>query len=391
MILLADDQLNNLDTLKKGLETKGIEMEFASSGGEALRKILKNDYELIILDMQLSGIDVFEIADKVKELGKVEGLPVMLSSSVDIEKSYFDKALHEGWEYFKKPIETDLLVYKICHVIRRHRETLSLKAAKQSLQKEIGKLRQADSTKEEFISIAAHELSTPITSINGYLQLALRAAQKNSIEQTTHLLYKGLNQVNKLNRLAKDLLDSSRLQAGKMVYNFSVFNCKEFLKQTIENVKYTFPERKISCNSDIEVLIEGDQERLEQVLTNYLTNALKYSPVISEVIVYTEIKEGRQLTIYVKDFGPGISPEMQHHIFQKYYRVKDNKNIHQGLGMGLFICSQIISYHQGEFGLESEIGKGSVFYFSLPIKAKQDRLWASVKANVKKNQSSPTR
>ena len=392
MILIADDQLNNLDTLKKVLEAKGIEMELASSGGEALRKILKNDYELIILDIQLPGIDVFDMADKIRELSNLEGLPIMLSSSINIDKSYFDKGLNEGvWDYFKKPIETDLLVYKICHAIRHHRETLSLKAVKQSLQKEIGTLRQADSTKEEFISIAAHELSTPITSINGYLQLALRAAQKNGIEQTIHLLNKGLNQVNKLNRLAKDLLDSSRLQAGKMVYNFSVFNCKEFLKQTIENVKYTFPERKISCNSDIEVLIEGDQERLEQVLTNYLTNALKYSPATSEVIVYTEIKKGRQLSIYVKDFGPGISPEIQHHIFQKYYRVKDSKNTHQGLGMGLFICSQIVSYHQGEFGLESEIGKGSVFYFSLPIKAKQDRLRASVKLSVKKNKSSRSR
>ena len=392
MILIADDQLNNLDTLKKVLEAKGIEMELASSGGEVLKRILKNDYELIILDIQLPGIDVFDIADKIKELSSVEGIPILFSSYIDMDKSCFDKGLNEGaWDCFKKPIETDLLVYKICYVIRHYRETLSLKAAKQSLQKEIGKLRQADSTKEEFISIAAHELSTPITSINGYLQLALRAAQKNNIEQTTHLLNKGLNQVNKLNRLAKDLLDSSRLQAGKMVYNFSVFNCKEFLTQTIENVKYTFPERKISCNSDIEVLIEGDQERLEQVLTNYLTNALKYSPITSEVIVYTEIKEGRQLTIYVKDFGTGISPEIQHHIFQKYYRVKDSKNTRQGLGMGLFICSQIVSYHQGEFGLESEIGKGSVFYFSLPIKAKKEDLRPSVKSSVKKNQSSPSR
>lgn len=392
MILIADDQFNSLDTLKKVLEAKGIEMELASSGGEALRKILKNDYELIILDIKLPGINVFDIADKIKELSKVDGLPIMLSSSVDISKSHFDKGLNKGvWDYFKKPIEIDLLVYKICHAISRYRETLAFKAEKQSLQKEIGKLKQADSTKEEFISIAAHELSTPITSINGHLQLALRAAQKNGIEQTIHLLNKGLNQVNKLNRLAKDLLDSSRLQAGKMVYNFSVFNCAEFLKQTIENVKYTYPERKISCVSDIEVLIEGDQERLEQVLTNYLTNALKYSPVTSEVIVYTKMKEGRQLSIHVKDFGPGISPEMQHHIFQKYYRVKDSKNTHQGLGMGLFICSQIIGYHQGEFGLESEIGKGSIFYFSLPIKTKKEGLRASVKSSIKKNQSSPSR
>lgn len=392
MILIADDQLNNLDTLKKVLEAKEIEMELASSGDEVLRKILNNDYELIILDIQLPGIDVFDIADKIKDLSKVEGLPIMLSSSLDINKSYFDKGLNVGvWDYLKKPIEVDLLVYKICHAIIRYREMLSLKAAKLSLQKEIDKLRQTDSTKEEFISIAAHELSTPITSINGYLQLALRAAQKNGIEQTIQLLHKGLNQVNKLNRLAKDLLDSSRLQAGKMVYNFSVFNCKDFLKQTIENVKYTFPGRRISCNSDIEVLIEGDQERLEQVLTNYLTNALKYSPATSEVIVYTEIKEGRQLSIYVKDFGPGIYPEIQHHIFQKYYRVKDSKNTHQGLGMGLFICSQIVSYHQGEFGLESEIGKGSVFYFSLPIKTRKEGLRASIKSTVKKNQSSPSR
>src|SRR5690606_22679189 len=131
------------------------------------------------------------------------------------------------------------------------------------------------------------------------------------------LLSKGLNQINKLNRLAKDLLDSSRLQAGKMEYNFAVFNCRDFLRQTIENVRHSYPDRQINVNCNTKVWLEGDQERLEQVLTNYLTKALNDSTASTEVLGYNESIDKKWLKVCVQDRGQDIPSQKQPNRFPK--------------------------------------------------------------------------
>lgn len=375
MILVFDSLAEAKNSLMRILEANNLPAQAAMSTDETLQHIFTYKYKLLILRADaFEGSDAQEVLRVMNNNPNAKDTPVLLITPSSIKQKIKFETYTGLWlDCLFGDYSTDFLIFKIKSIQDRQEYIAGLYHDNRFLKEELQKTKMTEAAKEEFISIAGHELSTPITSINAYLQLALRNANSQNIEQTIQLLSKGLNQINKLNRLAKDLLDSSRLQAGKMEYNFAVFNCRDFLRQTTENVRHSYPDRQINVNCNTKVWLEGDQERLEQVLTNYLTNALKYSPTSTEVLVYTEIIDKKWLKVCVKDRGQGIPREKQPYIFHKYYRVSDEKHKHQGLGMGLFICAQIISHHKGKFGLESEPGKGSIFYFMLPIKATKEK------------------
>lgn len=388
MILVFDNLFQNDGSLKRVLEANNLQARIALSLDETLKYLLEDDYTLLILSTSSFQPEAEKIVDLITSLNNAKDLPILLVAPSDQAEISFEKYQQLCVDGLFGTFNEALFIFKVNMLINKQLYINGLKDANSSLKTELEKRKMAEAAKEEFISIAGHELSTPITSISAYLQLALRSAENRNIEQTVQLLTKGLTQINKLNRLAKDLLDSSRLQAGKMEYNFAVFNCQDFLKQTVEHVKHSYPDRRINVGTNVNVWLEGDQERLEQVLTNYLTNALKYSPINTEVLVYTEVVEHKWLKICVRDFGQGIPKDKQPYIFHKYYRVDGDKHKHQGLGMGLFICAQIITHHQGQFGLESEPGNGSVFYFSLPIKAMKEKT-NTYTTNTPRKSSSP--
>jgi signal transduction histidine kinase len=175
-----------------------------------------------------------------------------------------------------------------------------------------------------------------------------------------------LVQINKLNALIADLLDSSRIENGRLKFNKTLFNFGKLLKESVEMMCQIYPDHRIRVNGDSNVLVLGDELRLEQVILNYMTNAVKYSPEIKEIELTTTI-ENNKLVVAVRDRGIGIPKESQADVFQKFYRAEGSAQRFQGLGIGLYICFEIIRRHDGECWLESEPGKGSVFYFSLPV------------------------
>ncbi|WP_335315528.1 sensor histidine kinase [Olivibacter sp. CPCC 100613] len=391
MILVFDNVPEHSNSLMKFLKANNLLNQHVTSPNEIIKHIVNFKYKLLILRTESLEIETNEILDAINNIPEGKELPVLLISSRSKPLwPEFEKYTGLYLDYLIGNYSTTSLLFKIKSIIDKQRHFTRLQIENNALKEELEKRKMTGAAKDEFISIAGHELSTPITSINAYLQLALRSANNKDIEQTIQLLSKGLNQTNKLNRLAKDLLDSSRLQTGKMEYNFVVFNCRDYLKQTIESVKHSYPDRQINVYDHTKVWLEGDHERLEQVLSNYLTNALKYSPEDTEVLVYTEIIDNKWLKVCVKDQGQGIPREKQPYIFHKYYRVNNKKNRHQGLGMGLFICAQIITHHNGKFGLESEPGKGSVFYFILPIKTTKEKLAQPTVSFLKRNAFSPS-
>jgi PAS domain S-box-containing protein len=217
--------------------------------------------------------------------------------------------------------------------------------------------------KDEFLSIASHELKTPLTSIKAFNQLMLRTKDER---KQSEFLVKSSENILRLERLISDLLDVTKINAGKMNYNIAPFSFGTLLKDSIENVQHTHPSHQIIIENLVDITYTGDQFRLEQVMQNFLSNAIKYSPAAKRVVVNSKI-ELDNIIVSVQDFGIGIAEDNLDRLFDRYYRV-DNKSMQfEGLGLGLFISSEILKRHHGSFWIESERDKGSTFFFRLPL------------------------
>lgn len=222
--------------------------------------------------------------------------------------------------------------------------------------------------KDEFMSIASHELKTPITSIKGSLQLSTRLAQKGStLETISPFLDKANRQINKLTALVDDLLDVTKIQSGKMIYNFSHFSINELITECIDELQPELSGYSIKTDLDRDVELYADRLRIEQVIINFLSNAIKYSPTEGKITLKTHVTDGEKLRLSVKDFGIGIPDDKKPYVFDRFFRVQESSTKFSGLGLGLYISSEIIKRHQGNIGVISALEKGSEFWFEIPI------------------------
>lgn len=226
--------------------------------------------------------------------------------------------------------------------------------------------------KDDFLSIASHELKTPVTSLKAYTQLLQMNAKTNLENQKDAMLSKMDMQIDKLTMLITDLLDTSKMQNGKLIYNKHFFQLDDLVKEVVEEIQATSATHTIVIEKNNSLRLCADRERIGQVLSNLLSNAVKYSSNSKKIIVNLDDKNGMAICS-VQDFGNGIIKEQQDKIFERFYRVT-GKNMHTfpGLGLGLYIAKEIVERHDGKIWFESEEGKGSIFYFSLPVAVKED-------------------
>lgn len=367
MILIVDDRPENLISLQKVLQAHNFDVDTASSGEEALKKVLKNNYVLIILDVQMPDMDGFEVAEAISGFSKAKDTAIIFLSAVNTELKFITKGyLSGGLDYITKPVDINVLLLKIKTFYRIYEQSRKLNEVQEKLLEEIEFRKEAEHKKDEFISIASHELKTPLTSVKGYIQLLQRSLDKDNKELARNHLDKASIQLEKLNELIVDLLDISKIESGKMKFNMKAFCADNMVNNAIEMLQQSNPDFIITKLGQTSDMIFGDEMRLEQVVINFITNAIKYAPGTNQVNVTVNIKDGR-LYLAVKDFGIGISKEQQHKIFDKFYRVEDNSNRFNGLGIGLYICSEIIKRHCGKIGVNSTPDEGSEFYFIIPI------------------------
>lgn len=248
---------------------------------------------------------------------------------------------------------------------------------------DINEQKLNEQKKDEFLSIASHELKTPLTSIKAYNQLMTRMTDP---EKVASLINKSATHIQRLERLINDLLDVTKINAGKIVYNFQELDFNELVTDAVESAQYTTTTHQIVVEGNCTGLIHGDKLRLEQVLSNFLSNAIKYSPQANRIVVSCDTKDGH-LIIGVQDFGVGIAPENIDRLFERYYRVDNTAMRFEGLGLGLFIASEILKRHQGNFWIESEQGQGSTFYFRLPLLKHNEELAGTLKKNLYQDSS----
>nr|WP_199082280.1 sensor histidine kinase [Pedobacter sp. ASV19] len=230
---------------------------------------------------------------------------------------------------------------------------------------EIKREREINEKKNEFISIASHEIKTPITIVKAYAQM-LRMMRSECSDKANEIIDRLNGQTTKLGYLANQLMDVSRVENGSLEYNFESIKLNQFIGEVLSVLKHVYPGNEISWNAGQEIEVQLDKLRMEQVLTNLIGNASKYSSA-SSVIQINSVLEAEQIKIAVVDTGIGMSKENVERIFEKFYRNKEIRDSHPGLGMGLYITSKIVTDHGGKIWVESKPGKGSVFQFTIPL------------------------
>lgn len=230
--------------------------------------------------------------------------------------------------------------------------------------------KENEKRKDDFVNIASHELKTPLTSMKLYLDLLQsRYDQRVQDRKTKELLTSVKYQTNRLQELVSDLLDVTRLQTGKLTYNKEEFNLNQLALESIRQLQTTTNHQKIIMTKSEEITVIADRFRIQQVLINLITNAIKYSPENSNISLQIK-KKGDMALVSVKDKGIGVAKDQKKKIFERLYQAAttDDKKF-PGLGMGLYISKQIIKRHRGKIWVESQEQKGSTFYFTLPIKS----------------------
>ncbi len=234
--------------------------------------------------------------------------------------------------------------------------------------------RALEQRKDEFISMASHELRTPLTCLHGYTQLLQRQLASSDHPYALQALATMETQTRRLSRLITDLLDLSKIQAGKLTFTEETVDMDALVREVAEQLQQTTTQHQITIEGNISGTIVGDRERLGQVLDNLLANAIKYSPQAERIIIHLA-STAKYLTVSVQDFGIGIPTAEQEKIFERFYRgTGKNRQTASGLGIGLPIAHQIVEHYEGKLWVESVEGQGSTFSFSLPRSLSQQKV-----------------
>jgi len=259
---------------------------------------------------------------------------------------------------------------------RRHYNTADLRMAEElatraSVAIENARLykgsQDAITIRDEFISVASHELKTPITSVKMFTQVLKKHSEQIGDTKAASHLSKMDKQLNKLTELIYDLLNVSKIQAGKMDFKKEYFDFDKAVKEVVSILQHTSEKHKLIIEGETNQKVYGDEERIGQVVNNLISNAIKYSPKNIKILINLSTDK-KNVQVSVRDKGIGMSKQHLNRIFERFYRVYDtNDKTFPGLGIGLYISSEIVKRHNGHLRVESTPGKGSTFSFSIPI------------------------
>jgi len=385
-LLIVDDLPENLLALEALIKREDRQVYKALSADEALSLLLEHEFAMAILDVQMPGMNGFELAEMMRGTEKTKSIPIIFVSAAGRELNYAFKGYESGAvDFLHKPLDIHAVKSKVNVFVDLYRQRKAMKQQVEELersrQEQEALLRELKSTQNElehairmrddFMSIVSHEVRTPLNGLILETQLRkLHLAKDNAsaftLDKLKAMVERDERQIQSLIRLIEDMLDVSRIRTGKLSIRTSPFDLSELVVNLVESyaAQIAAAESVVSLHASTPVIGVWDEFRNEQVVANLLTNALRYGahkPI--EVRVYSQDKEAR---VEVKDQGIGISAENQKRIFQQFERVSASHAI-SGLGLGLFISDQIVAAHGGTITVESEEGNGSLFRVSLPL------------------------
>ena len=224
--------------------------------------------------------------------------------------------------------------------------------------------KQIEKEREDVIGFVSHELRNPLANLMLCNEILNESLKENNLKEAEDMLKRSKNNIQRLNKMIAELYDATRVNSGILKLEREIFNFNEMIHEAMETVQVLQPAYKIKLNGECNFKVAGDRYRLIQVVTNFLGNGIKYSSGNKNVML-SVTHDKKSIIVSVKDEGQGISPENLGHVFERFFRAEKTRNI-EGIGLGLYLCKQIIEAHHGNIWADSREGQGSVFYFSIP-------------------------
>jgi signal transduction histidine kinase len=407
MILIVDDKRENILPLKKILELHGLDSEEAASGEEALKKTLQKNYSLIILDVQMPGMDGFEVAEALAGSNRTKDIPIIFLSAINKEKRYITKGYESGGvDYITKPADPDLFILKVKTFLKLYQQQNELRDIRDLLAKEIEIRKDAQENLEEkvaartqelleknqelelsnhelqqFAWVVSHDLKEPIRKIEIFVKL-IGERCLNDEPNGPFYVHRTVLAAERMNNLINDLLAYSRLSSPVESENC---NLNEIVAEVITDLEHLVEEKQATINVDANLPnVQGVPSQLRQVFQNLVSNALKFAQkdIPSQIDITADfvnnpafdadaVANGAYHRITVKDNGIGFDVEYKEKIFSLFQRLH-HKEVYEGTGIGLSIARKIIEKHQGLITGESISGQGASFIILLPVTSKPD-------------------
>lgn len=366
--LLVDDLPENLLSLEALLKREDRILLKARSGDEALELLLHHDVALALLDVQMPGLNGFELAELMRGNERTRRIPIIfVTAGAHTAERRFQGYEAGAVDFIQKPIEPDVLCSKAEIFAELYLQRKTLAEQRDLLEEQTRALQLADKRKNEFIGVLVHELRNPLAALNGGLKLLSRSPDEAKTEQIRGLMHEQMDHIIKL---VDDLLDVSRITQGKINLNKSEFELKDAISTALEMTRPTVEEKQhalVFSAPEQPCMILADKVRLTQCVSNLVNNAAKYTPANGKIEVTLEAI-GNRYRICVRDNGLGLTPDASTAIFQMFEQVEEHRgHAHGGLGIGLALVKQLMELHGGDVSVWSDgPGKGSVFTLELP-------------------------
>ena len=387
-LLIVDDLPENLLALAALIQGEDREVHQAQSAEQALSLLLEHEFALAILDVQMPGMNGFELAELMRGTEKTKNIPIVFVSAAGREMNYAFKGYESGAvDFLHKPLETLAVkskvsvfvdLYRQRKVLDRQLQALERSRAEQELllgqlQLARAELEHAVRMRDDFMSIVSHEVRTPLNGLILETQLRkMHLARGNyaafSQDKLHAMVERDERQINSLIRLIEDMLDVARIRTGKLSLRPKPFDLAQLVRGLVEN----FVAQAAALDTHIELehceTLAGDWDefRIEQVLANLLSNALRYGE--RKPVKVRVFEQAGMACVQVQDQGIGISAANQQRIFQQFERVAAQQ-ASGGLGLGLYISEQIVHAHGGRIQVDSQEGSGATFSVLLPLPA----------------------
>ena len=355
-ILIVDDREANLLALEGILEPLGVPLVRALSGKEALGHLLKGDFALILLDVQMPGLNGLETAELIKQRERSRDIPIILITAISRELAHVFKGYEHGAvDYLLKPVDPEILRAKVKVFIDLHRRG--------ELIRQQARLLGETEARDSFLAVIAHEMRTPLTAAKAQAQLALRQLPEGDGSRPALLMI--ARQIDRLVKLVGDVLDVSMLKDARFALDPHEFDLAALLPEFIDRLGPLHAGLSVRIEAPAQMTITADRERVDQMITNLLSNAIRYSPAGGKIVLAAR-SEGTDLHLSVSDEGLGVAKGKQALIFERFGRAHGSS--YGGLGLGLSIAKGIVEQHRGRIWIESDParGPGSTFHVVLP-------------------------
>ncbi len=392
MILIVDDKPENIFSLKTLLQLHHYEVDSARSGEEALKKILKTEYSLVILDVQMPDMDGYEVAEVISGYSKSKDVPILFLSAVHIDKRYIIKGYDSGGvDYLTKPIDPDLLLLKVKTFQRLSDQNRELNAIRVSLEKKVDErtknlldtnheLEVMNAELQQYASLATHDLQEPLRKITIFSNIIKDKYLKENDEAQAYL-GKIISASERMRDIINDLLHYSKLSAEPQ---FEMTDLDKILQETFSDLEVAIAEKNAQFKVQRLPVAEVIPGQIRQAFFNILSNALKFvekdrQPVIEiscdsineNSITAPAVEAGDYLRIFFKDNGIGFNEKYLDKIFTMFQRLHD-RDRYGGTGIGLAMVKKIVENHNGSVSARSQENKGSTFIIIIPKKTKNN-------------------